>query len=168
MEIIKKFEIFKISHVILTYKLFFGKSLKKGFYFFTGKKIKKEMNSWISFKVRPHRPTIKLWDHHQCSEHAQCVYLSYYYYFRILIFLSHRLLLRFRSHWWELVPTPPVGASYGASYLRQLSPVSPPVTGHNWWRNWWQLAEKLVTTGGDSWRRNWRQLAELAPVEITL
>jgi hypothetical protein len=68
---------------------------------------------------------------------------------------------------WELVPTPPVGASYGASYLRQL-PVSPPVTGHNWRRNWWQLAEKLVTTGGDSWRRNWRQLEELAPVEITL
>ena len=114
--------------------------------------------------MRTHRPPMKIWDHHQCSEHAQCVYLSYYYYFRILIFLSHHLLLRFRSHWWELAPTTPVGASYGASYLRQLSPVSPPVTDHNWWRNWWQLAEKLVTTGGDSWRRNWRQLAELAPV----
>ena len=121
-------------------------------------------SDYPDFLNPPHRPPAKLWDHHQCSEHAQCVYLSYYYYFRILIFLSHHLLLRFRSHWWELVPTPPVGASY----LRQLSPVSPPVTGHNWRRNWWQLAEKLVTTGGDSWRRNWRQLAELAPVEITL
>ena len=107
---------------------------------------------------------MKLWDHHQCSEHAQCVYLSYYYYFRILIFLSHRLLLRFRSHWWELAPTrklapvtAPVISASCHQFLRQLLVITGVETGGNWRRNWWQLAEIAGAVTGANWR-SWHQL----------